>query len=175
MASALLADPETLILDEPVNGLDPEGVRWIRNLLKGLAAEGRTVFVSSHLMGEMALTAENLIIIGRGRLLADTTVEQFVREAGTDEVKVVTPEAGRLHELLAGPGVEIVRSAVGVLRVTGAGARRVGLTAAEHGIPLFELTPRTASLEQAFMELTRDAVEYQTTAAPHRRTEGAAA
>jgi ABC-2 type transport system ATP-binding protein len=127
-------------------------------------------------MSEMALTAEHLIIIGRGRLLADTTMERFVREAGTDGVTVVTPEPGRLHGLLAGPGVEITDSATGVLHVIGVGARQVGLTAAAHGIPLFELTPRTASLEQAFMELTRDAVEYHGTTGPREaRKTGAAA
>ncbi|WP_217196506.1 ATP-binding cassette domain-containing protein [Streptomyces buecherae] len=162
IAAALLADPATVILDEPVNGLDPEGVLWIRNLLKSLAAEGRTVFVSSHLMSEMAVTAEHLIIIGRGRLLADTTVERFVRDAGLGEITVVSPEADRLRALLAGPDVRI-EAADGrpdTLRVTGADGERIGRTAAAHGIPVFELTPRRASLEEAFMELTRDAVEY---------------
>ncbi|WAL96382.1 ATP-binding cassette domain-containing protein [Streptomyces sp. Je 1-369] len=160
IAAALLGDPATVILDEPVNGLDPEGVLWIRNLLKSLAAEGRTVLVSSHLMSEMALTAEHLIIIGRGKLLADTTVERFVRESGSGAVKVVTPEADRLTDLLAGPGVRISGDAPGVLDVRGTEAEQIGRTAAAHGIPLFELTPRTASLEQAFMDLTRDSVEY---------------
>ncbi|MEV7190613.1 ATP-binding cassette domain-containing protein [Streptomyces sp. NPDC093510] len=177
IAAALLGDPATVILDEPVNGLDPEGVLWIRNLLKSLAAEGRTVLVSSHLMSEMALTAEHLVIIGRGRLLADTTVERFVRESGTGAVKVVTPEAGHLTELLAGPGVRISGDAPGVLDVRGTDAEHIGRTAAAHGIPLFELTPQTASLEQAFMDLTRDSVEYvATTDLPAaRRPEGAAA
>ncbi|MCX4666030.1 ATP-binding cassette domain-containing protein [Streptomyces sp. NBC_01381] len=174
IAAALLGDPATVILDEPVNGLDPEGVLWIRNLLKSLAAEGRTVLVSSHLMSEMALTAEHLIIIGRGRLLADTTVERFVRESGTGAVKVVTPEAGVLSELLAGPGVEITVDTPGTLDVRGTDAEHIGRTAATHGIPLFELTPHTASLEQAFMDLTRDSVEYiASTPLPQR--EGAAA
>ncbi|MBM9620695.1 ABC transporter ATP-binding protein [Streptomyces zhihengii] len=173
IAAALLGDPATLVLDEPVNGLDPEGVLWIRTLLKSLAAEGRTVLVSSHLMSETALTADHLVIIGRGRLLADTTVEEFVRHAGTASVRVVTPEPGTLAELLAGPGVEIAPGARGELDVRGADSTRIGTTAAEHGIPLYELTPVRASLEQAFMDLTRDAVEYQarTSAAP----EGAAA
>ncbi|MGO4748078.1 ABC transporter ATP-binding protein [Streptomyces sp. 2MCAF27] len=165
IAAALLGDPRTVILDEPVNGLDPEGVRWIRTLLKELAAEGRTVFVSSHLMSEMAVTAEHLIIIGRGRLLADTTVEQFVRSAGVGEVKVVSPEAARLRDLLAAPGVEITSDAPGTLRVTGADGEHIGSAAARHGIPVYELTPHTASLEEAFMELTRDAVEYREGAA----------
>ncbi|MGN9822041.1 ABC transporter ATP-binding protein [Streptomyces sp. SD11] len=160
IAAALLGDPATLILDEPVNGLDPEGVLWIRTLLKSLAAEGRTVFVSSHLMSEMALTAEHLIIIGRGRLLADTTVDTFVRESGAGAVKVVTPEAGRLTQLLAAPHVDVSSSATGTLDVRGTDAEHIGRTAAAHGIPLFELTPHAASLEEAFMDLTRDSLEY---------------
>ncbi|MER0243052.1 ATP-binding cassette domain-containing protein [Streptomyces sp. HSW2009] len=160
IAAALLADPATVILDEPVNGLDPEGVLWIRNLLKALAAEGRTVFVSSHLMSEMALTAEHLIIIGRGRLLADTTVRQFVQDAGVGEVTVVSPEADRLRALLAGPGVRVTAHGPDTLRVTGADGRHIGDTAAAHALPIHELTPRRASLEEAFMELTRDESEY---------------
>ncbi|MET9559189.1 ATP-binding cassette domain-containing protein [Streptomyces tauricus] len=160
IAAALLGNPATLILDEPVNGLDPEGVLWIRTLLKSLAAEGRTVFVSSHLMSEMALTAEHLIIIGRGRLLADTTVDTFVRESGAGAVKVVTPEAGRLTQLLAAPHVDVSSSATGTLDVRGTDAEHIGRTAAAHGIPLFELTPHAASLEEAFMDLTRDSLEY---------------
>ncbi len=161
IAAALLADPATIMLDEPVNGLDPEGVLWIRNLLTGLAAEGRTVFVSSHLISEMALVADHLIIIGRGRLLADTTVQDLVRQAGGDSVKVATADPGRLREVLAGPGVEISGQAGSEeLQVTGISPRTIGLAAAEHGIPLFELTATTVSLEQAFMALTRHAVEY---------------
>ncbi|MER6999088.1 ABC transporter ATP-binding protein [Streptomyces sp. NPDC000410] len=154
IAAALIGDPATLILDEPVNGLDPEGVLWIRTLLKSLAAEGRTVFVSSHLMSEMALTAEHLVIIGRGRLLAETTVEDFVRTSGANAVKVVSPEAGTLAELLAAPGVEITSRAPGELEVRGTDGEHIGRTAAAHAIPLHELTPLTASLEQAFMDLT---------------------
>jgi ABC-2 type transport system ATP-binding protein len=161
IAAALLGDPATVMLDEPVNGLDPEGVLWIRNLLTRLAAEGRTVFVSSHLMSEMALVAEHLIIVGRGRLLADTSVDQLVREAGGDSVHVATADPARLREVLAGPGVEITGQAgTEELTVVGLSARDIGLRAAEHGVALFELTPRTVSLEAAFMELTRDAVEY---------------
>jgi ABC-2 type transport system ATP-binding protein len=163
IAAALLGDPATLILDEPVNGLDPEGVLWIRTLLKSLAAEGRTVLVSSHLMSEMALTADHLVIIGRGRLLADTTVEAFVRNSGASAVKVVSPEAATLVTLLDGPGIDLERTAPGELLVRGTDSETVGRTAAAHGIPLYELTPVTASLEQAFMDLTHDAVEYQTT------------
>ncbi|WP_405989643.1 ABC transporter ATP-binding protein [Streptomyces sp. NBC_00986] len=161
IAAALLGDPATVMLDEPVNGLDPEGVLWIRNLLTGLAADGRTVFVSSHLMSEMALVADHLIVVGRGRLLADTTVQDLVRHAGGDTVTVASEQPARLREVLAGPGVEI-SGEVGSeeLHVTGLTARAIGLKAAEHGIPLFELSARTVSLEQAFMDLTRDAVEY---------------
>ncbi|MGV9275124.1 ABC transporter ATP-binding protein [Streptomyces griseosporeus] len=160
IAAALLGDPATLILDEPVNGLDPEGVLWIRTLLKRLAAEGRTVLVSSHLMSEMALTAERLVIIGRGRLLADTTVTEFVRRSGTTTVKVVTPDAPALVRHLTAPGVTVTGDTPGTLHVHGTDAEHIGRTAAAHGIPLFELTPTGASLEEAFMALTHDSVEY---------------
>jgi ABC-2 type transport system ATP-binding protein len=161
IATALLGDPATLLLDEPVNGLDPEGIHWIRNLLKGLAAEGRTVFVSSHLMGEMALTADQLIVIGRGRLIADTSVEEFVRRASGNVVRVRAPEAARLRELVLGPEVSVVSSEAGVLEITGRTTEFVGEAAAANGIVLYELTPLQASLEEAFMELTRDDVEYK--------------
>ncbi|GHH65588.1 multidrug ABC transporter ATP-binding protein [Kitasatospora indigofera] len=161
IAAALLGDPATVMLDEPVNGLDPEGVLWIRNLLTGLAAEGRTVFVSSHLMSEVALVADHLIVVGRGRLLADTTVRELVRQAGGDVVKVAAADPALLREALAGPGVEVTGQAGSEeLLVTGLTARAIGLKAAEHGIALFELATRTVSLEEAFMDLTRDAVEY---------------
>jgi ABC-2 type transport system ATP-binding protein len=162
IASALLGDPATLVLDEPVNGLDPEGILWIRNLLKGLAAEGRTVLVSSHLMSEMALTAEHLIVIGRGRLIADTSVAEFVRKAAGNSVRVRTDDADRLRSLLVGPDVTVSSPELNVLDVTGLSSDRIGRIAAEHGIALAELTPQQASLEEAFMEMTRDAVEYQT-------------
>ncbi|MDI3423979.1 ATP-binding cassette domain-containing protein [Streptomyces luteolus] len=163
IAAALLGDPGTLILDEPVNGLDPEGVLWIRTLLKSLAAQGRTVLVSSHLMSEMALTAEHLVIIGRGRLLADTTVQEFVRASGAAAVKVVTPEPTALADHLAAPGVHITSDTPGTLDIHGTDAEHIGRTAAAHAIPLYELTPHSRSLEQAFMDLTRDSVEYQAT------------
>ncbi|GAA3787575.1 ABC transporter ATP-binding protein [Streptomyces chiangmaiensis] len=165
IAGALLGDPATVILDEPGNGLDPEGILWIRNLLKGLAAEGRTVLVSSHLMSEMALTAEHLIVIGRGRLIADTSVAEFVAQAAGDVVRVRTDEADRLCSLLAGPDVAVTALEAGVLHVTGLSSDRIGRIAAEHGVVLAELTPQQASLEEAFMELTRDAVEFQAPAA----------
>ncbi|WP_225813653.1 ABC transporter ATP-binding protein [Streptomyces spinosus] len=161
IAAALLGDPQTVMLDEPVNGLDPEGVLWIRNLLTSLAGGGRTVFVSSHLMSEVALVADHLIVVGRGRLLADTTVRDLVRQAGGDTVRVATDDPARLRDVLAGPGVEITgRIGSEELQVTGVSAREIGLKAAEHAIPLFELTTQAVSLEEAFMELTRDAVEY---------------
>ncbi|MFE4859804.1 ATP-binding cassette domain-containing protein [Streptomyces sp. NPDC056670] len=163
IASALLGDPATVILDEPVNGLDPEGILWIRNLLKGLAAEGRTVLVSSHLMSEMALTAEHLIVIGRGRLIADTSVAEFTARAAGDTVRVRTAEADseKLRELLVGPDLTVGSPEPGVLAVTGLSSERIGRIAADHAIALAELTPQQASLEEAFMELTRDAVEFQ--------------
>jgi ABC-2 type transport system ATP-binding protein len=152
------------MLDEPVNGLDPEGVLWIRNLLTGLAAEGRTVFVSSHLMTEMALVADHLIIVGRGRLLADTTVKDLVRQAGGSSVTVAAADPGRLREVLVGPGVEITGQAGSEeLQVTGMSARAIGAKAAEAGIALFELTAKAVSLEDAFMDLTRESVEYHGT------------
>jgi ABC-2 type transport system ATP-binding protein len=161
IAAALLGDPQTIMLDEPVNGLDPEGVLWIRNLLTDLAAAGRTVFVSSHLMSEMALVADHLIIVGRGRVLADTTVQDLVRQAGGDTVVVASADPAQLRRLLAGPGVEITgRPGSEQLSVTGMSARAIGITAAEHGIAVFELTAKAVSLEEAFMELTKDAVEY---------------
>ncbi|MFJ8917834.1 ABC-2 type transport system ATP-binding protein [Streptomyces sp. LamerLS-316] len=164
IAAALLGDPATLILDEPVNGLDPEGVLWIRTLLTSLAAEGRTVLVSSHLMSEMALTADHLVIIGRGRLLADTTVAELIRTAGGASVKVVTPQADTLRALLAGPGVRVTTGPAGELTVHGTDAAHIGRTAAAHAVPLAELTPQTVSLEQAFMDLTQESVEYRTAA-----------
>ncbi|MFI6728476.1 ATP-binding cassette domain-containing protein [Streptomyces atratus] len=162
IASALLGDPATVVLDEPVNGLDPEGVLWIRNLLKDLAAEGRTVLVSSHLMSEMAVTAEHLIVIGRGRLIADTSVGEFTRRAARNSVLVRSDEVERLRVALTMPDVAVASAERGVLEVTGLSSNRIGRIAADHGIALAELTPRQASLEEAFMELTRDAVEYQT-------------
>jgi len=161
VASALLGDPKVVVLDEPVNGLDPEGVLWIRNLLKALAADGRTVFVSSHLMSEMAQTAARLIVVGRGRLIADTTVEEFVARASGSSVTVRTPEAARLRDLLLGPDVTITSERADVLHVQGLDAEQIGTVAWQAHLPVFELAREQASLEQAFMELTQDAVEYR--------------
>lgn len=183
VASALLGDPRVVVLDEPVNGLDPEGVLWIRTLLRGLAAEGRTVFVSSHLMTEMALTATRLVVIGRGRLIADTTVEEFVASASTGAVTVGSPMAGALRDVLLRPGVVVTSAAAGVLEVEGLTAEQIGDTAFREGVPIHELATHSASLEDAFMELTRGAVEYrsydsanvpQDVAAQHHTTEVAA-
>ncbi|MGZ4770579.1 MAG: ABC transporter ATP-binding protein [Ilumatobacteraceae bacterium] len=163
IAAALLGDPATLILDEPVNGLDPEGVLWIRHLLRSLAREGRTIFVSSHLMSEMALTADHLIVIGRGRLIADVSVADFTRHASSDLVYIRTPEAERLRNLLVGATVHVTAVSPGRLEVIGLTSDEIGDLAAANMIPLHELIPHQASLEDAFMSLTHDAVEYQTT------------
>jgi ABC-2 type transport system ATP-binding protein len=166
IASALLADPATLILDEPVNGLDPEGIRWIRGLLKGLAAEGRTVFVSSHLMSEMALTAERLVVIGRGKLIADTTVSDFTAQASSNLVLVRSPAVARLRELVVAAGGSLAPAPNGVaaeedlIHVAGLTSAAIGDLAAAQSVALHELTPISASLEEAFMELTRDSVEF---------------
>jgi ABC-2 type transport system ATP-binding protein len=161
IASALLGDPQVVVLDEPVNGLDPEGVLWIRNLLKDLAAEGRTVFVSSHLMSEMALTATRLVVIGRGRLIADTTVEDFVNRAGGSSVTVRTPQTAQLRDLLLGPDITVTSEQSGVLRVQGLSAEQIGTAAWQAHLPVFELTTNHASLEEAFMRLTDDSVDFR--------------
>ena len=160
IAAALLGDPGVLLLDEPVNGLDPEGIRWIRTLLQSLAAEGRTVFVSSHLMSEMAVTATEVIVVGRGRLVARGTVDELTRMRG-GSVFVRTDDAQQLAQLLAAPGRTIVAADNGGLTVAGADSREIGRVAADHGIALIELTPQSATLEEAFMEITRDDVEFQ--------------
>jgi len=161
IAAALLGDPATLLLDEPSNGLDPEGIHWIRNLLRSLAAEGRTVFVSSHLMSEMALTADHVIVIGRGKLIADMSVDEFVRMASGNAVRVRSPQAVKLSELVAGDGVIVASPEPGTLEIRGSTAEKIGETAAAHGIVLHELAGVQASLEEAFMELTRGEVEYK--------------
>jgi ABC-2 type transport system ATP-binding protein len=163
VASALLGDPSVIVLDEPVNGLDPEGVLWVRNTLKALAAEGRTVFVSSHLMSEMALTAHRLVVVGRGQLIADTTVEEFIARAGGNAVTVRTPRASELRDLLLAPDVTIRSDQADVLHVTGLSAEQIGTAAWQAHLPVIELTAQQASLEEAFMELTRDSVDYRST------------
>jgi ABC-2 type transport system ATP-binding protein len=160
IATALLGDPQTVMLDEPVNGLDPEGIHWIRNLLKSLASEGRTVFVSSHLMSEMSLTAEHLIVIGRGKLIADTSVADFLAGASKQLVHVRTPQAAQLREIVAGLGGTVTDAEDGLLEVSGLTAEQIGEAAAAQKIVLHELTPHQASLEEAFMDLTRGELEF---------------
>jgi len=161
IASALLADPQTLILDEPVNGLDPDGVRWIRNLLKGLAGEGRTVFLSSHLMSEMALTADHVILVGKGKLLRDQSMADFIAAASSDVVRVRSPQAAQLASLLAGADVTVRNIAEQTLDVQGVTSDRIGVTAASAGITLWELATQAASLEEAYMALTQDSMDYR--------------
>jgi ABC-2 type transport system ATP-binding protein len=161
IAAALLGDPHTVMLDEPVNGLDPEGIQWIRRLLKQLAGEGRAVFVSSHLMSEMALTADHLIVIGRGKLIADASVDEIVRQASGNVVRVRSPQAEDLRARLAAPEVTVVSLAPGLLEVHGLTAAQIGETAARAGAVLHELTPQQVSLEEAFMDITRDDVEFR--------------
>ncbi|OLF15427.1 ABC transporter ATP-binding protein [Actinophytocola xanthii] len=165
IATALLGDPGVLILDEPTNGLDPDGVLWLRTLLTGLAAAGRTVLVSSHLMSEMALTAQQLVIIGRGRLVADTSVEELTSRAGGDHVLVRSNQPERLRELLAGRGATVVGEEPGAMVVGGMAAEEISSVVVGHGLSLRELTPRRASLEEAYMDITRDAVEFSGTEA----------
>jgi ABC-2 type transport system ATP-binding protein len=161
IAAALLGDPEVVMLDEPVNGLDPDGIRWIRDLMRQLAAEGRTVFLSSHLMSEMALTADHLIVIGRGRLIADLSVNEFIRRHSRSIVRVRSPQAADLAALLANPSVAIDAIEPGLIEIEGLAPAQIGERAAASRIVLHELTPQQASLEEAFMSLTRDDVEYQ--------------
>jgi ABC-2 type transport system ATP-binding protein len=160
IAAALLGDPRTLILDEPVNGLDPEGVRWVRQFVRHLAAEGRTVLLSSHLMSEMAQTADHVIVLGRGQVLADAELSELVRAWTTNNVVVRSPRLSELVAALAGPDVTVTASAPGVAEVSGVTAASVGDLAASLGIPVHELTSRTGSLEDAYLALTGDAVEY---------------
>ncbi|MFF7727360.1 ATP-binding cassette domain-containing protein [Streptomyces sp. NPDC008001] len=166
IAAALLGDPQILMFDEPVNGLDPEGIHWIRNLMKNLASQGRTVFVSSHLMSEMALTADHLIVIGQGRLLADTSMADFIKQNSRSYVRLRSPEAERLLDVLAGAGITAVTTADGHLEVDGTEAAQLGELAARHRLVLHELSPQQASLEEAFMQLTAESVEYHAHSAP---------
>ncbi|MFF2517318.1 ABC transporter ATP-binding protein [Streptomyces sp. NPDC058086] len=160
IAGALLGDPRILMFDEPVNGLDPEGIHWIRNLMKSLAGQGRTVFVSSHLMSEMALTAEHLVVIGQGRLLADTSMADFIAQNSRSYVRIRSPQRERLLDVLHGAGITVVESGSGAMEVDGAKSEQIGELAAQHQIVLHELSPQQASLEEAFMQLTAESVEY---------------
>lgn len=161
IAAALLGDPKTLLFDEPVNGLDPEGIRWVRNLLRHLASEGRTVFVSSHLMSEMALTADHVIVIGRGRLIAEKPISELIAESTGYYVLVRSPQAAQLANALAARGASVQPAPDGALKVTGMDPAKIGDLAAEMGIALHELSPKAASLEEAFLELTNDSVEFR--------------
>ena len=164
MAAALLGDPGVLIFDEPVNGLDPEGVKWVRETCRHLASEGRTVFISSHLMSEMSQTADHLIVIGQGRILTSGPVDQVIASATTDRVRVASPQAARLAELLARQGLSATAVSPNVLETTNANAATIGEAAASAGIVLHELTTIRASLEDAYLALTSDSVEYRTDA-----------
>jgi ABC-2 type transport system ATP-binding protein len=165
IAAALLGDPPVLILDEPVNGLDPEGIRWIRGLLRSLADEGRAVFVSSHLMSELEGTADDLIVIGRGRLVADTSVDELLETMSDNRVDVRSPQAGEVMRLLVAAGATVTANGSDTLVVSGLDVAHIADLAAEHGLRLHELTPRRASLEEAFMGLTGGAVEFGAEAA----------
>jgi ABC-2 type transport system ATP-binding protein len=160
IAGALLGDPEILLFDEPINGLDPEGILWVRNLLKSLALEGRTIFLSSHLMSEMAQTATNLVVIGQGSLIAETTVDDFISSNTVATVEVASPELARLSEIIVGVGGTVSPGADGTILVTGLEAPSIGDLSLAAGIALHQLNPVKASLEDVFMELTADSTEY---------------
>jgi len=181
IAAAMLGNPSVLLLDEPVNGLDPEGILWVRNLMKSLAAEKRTIFVSSHLMNEMAVTADHLIVIGKGKLIADCSTQEFIERSSEKSVLVRSPEASTLANLIAAEGGKVTpeqptNGQAAGLSVAGLEAPRIGEIAAANGIVLHELTPRLASLEEAYMELTAGSVEYggNAPAAPQQTKEAAA-
>ena len=161
IAATLLGDPSVLLFDEPVNGLDPEGIRWVRHFLRDLAAEGRTVFVSSHLISEMALTADRLVVIGRGRLIAETSVADFVARSGGGAVKLVTPDGTAFATVLTASGAHVSPGDAGSLSVEGFTAPQIGDLAAQHGLRIHELTPLIGSLEDSFMQLTQDEVEFR--------------
>ena len=160
IAASLLGDPPVLMLDEPTGGLDPEGIRWIRGFMRSLAAEGRAVLVSSHLMSELEDTADHLVVIGRGRLIAEGDVDELVGAASDGRVSLRTPRPAQVMALLADAGASVASFDRDSLTVTGLSAERIADLAAAHGLPLYELSPHRASLEEAFMELTRDAVDY---------------
>jgi ABC-2 type transport system ATP-binding protein len=175
IAAALLGDPKLLILDEPVNGLDPEGIVWIRNLMKALAAEGRTIFVSSHLMNEMAVTADHVVVIGRGKLIADTGIDEFIARFSEGVVLVRTPQAAELATAVSETGGRSATRDDGALMVSEIEAPKIGELAAARGIVLHELTPQRASLEEAFMELTKADVQFTASAAQWAGAAAAAA
>jgi ABC-2 type transport system ATP-binding protein len=160
VAAALLGDPAVLLFDEPVNGLDPEGIRWIRHLMRGLAAEGRTVLVSSHLMSEMALMAEHVIVVGRGRLMADMPMSELIAQASNNVVVVRSPQAAALADAFVGADITVSRPEHDTLEVTGLTSAQIGDQARDLNISLHELAAKKASLEEAFMDMTRDEVEY---------------
>ena len=169
IASAMLGDPRTLILDEPVNGLDPEGVHWVRRLVRELAAEGRTVFLSSHLMSEMAQTADQLLVLGRGRILASGPVQDVIDSVSRPGVRVRSPQADRLADLVQLDGVTVTRTEPNALELRGIAPASVGDVAFAHGIRLHELAPLNATLEEAYMSLTNDAVEYRSDTPSHTK------
>lgn len=169
LATALLGDPSTLILDEPVNGLDPDGIRWIRYLLKDLAGEGRTIFLSSHLMSEMALTADHVIVVGKGRLLRDQPMSEFISAASAPVIRVRSPQLDALRPVLAAAGATITSANGDAVEVTGISQEQVGTVAAKAGVILFELSPQTASLEEAYMALTEDSLDF-TSRSPSKPT-----
>jgi ABC-2 type transport system ATP-binding protein len=161
IAAALIGDPATIILDEPVNGLDPEGVRWVRTLMRGLAAEGRTVLLSSHLMSEMAQTADHLIVIGRGRILADGAIDDVIAGVTRSVVRVRTRDAALLETAIAAPGVMVSTASDGALEISGLTAEQVAVAASAAGVVLYEVASLTGSLEDAYLTLTADEVEYR--------------
>ncbi|MFD9867028.1 ATP-binding cassette domain-containing protein [Streptomyces niveus] len=166
IAAALLGDPEILMFDEPVNGLDPEGIHWIRNLMKALAAQGRTIFVSSHLMSEMALTADHLIVIGQGRLLANTSMADFIQTNSRSFVRLRSPQQEQIRDALHEGGFTVVEAGDGALEIDGSTSEEIGELAARHGLVLHELSSQRASLEEAFMQMTAESVEYHAHSAP---------
>jgi ABC-2 type transport system ATP-binding protein len=166
LAAALLGDPHTLILDEPANGLDPQGIQWMRLFLKSLAAQGRSIFVSSHLLSEMALMADHLVVIGKGRLIATGPVAEFVSSAHANAVIVRTPDASVLADLLVAQGARVEPGDSGMLTVSGLAAQEVGDLAFDHGVRLHELSNKVATLEEAFLERTAGSEEFQASVLP---------
>jgi ABC-2 type transport system ATP-binding protein len=177
IAAALVGDPDVVILDEPVNGLDPDGIRWIRDLMKGLASEGRTVFLSSHLMSEMSLTADHLIVIGRGRLIADASVDEFIRRHSKNVVRVRSPQIDELVAAFAGTDISVTSIDRGIVEVEGLTAEQIGDLASANGYTIHELTPQQVTLEEAFMDITQGEVEFKAHAelGPARENEEVAA